>query len=92
MWLTCSLFVIGEEFLMRIIMTWIFNNTHRSTLSAILWHAVVNGTCGLFTMTERARDNSIALLSVAAVVIAKIWGGGAKTLTGRGAAAQSLYQ
>ncbi|HWQ19678.1 MAG TPA: CPBP family intramembrane glutamic endopeptidase, partial [Methanotrichaceae archaeon] len=81
-------FIVSVVF-MAIIMTWIFNNTCRSTLSAILWHAVVNGTCGFFTLTEQANRYSIVLLSVAAIIIAKY--GGAKTLMGQDTTTQPLY-
>ncbi len=69
---------------MSIIMTWIFNNTYRSTLSAILWHAVVNGTAGFFTLTGQASNYLFVLMFVAAAVIAKVWG--ARALMGQDAA------
>jgi len=37
-----------------IYLTWIFNNTNRSTLSGILWHAWANGWAALFTLTALA--------------------------------------
>lgn len=85
---TFWIFIAGVVF-MAIIMTWIFNNTHRSTLSAILWHAVANGTAGLFTLTERASNYSVVLMLVAAVIVARIWG--AKTMTDQNITGRSDY-
>lgn len=58
--------------------TWIYNNTNRSTLAVILFHAMVNFTGELFTLSERADTFSIVLWVVAAVGITAIWG--AKTM------------
>lgn len=60
------------------VFTWIYNNTGRSTLAVILFHAMVNFTGELFTLTERADTYSIGLWFVAAIGITVIWG--AKTL------------
>lgn len=54
--------------------TWIYNNTNRSTLAVILFHAMVNFTGELFALTERADTLSIALWFVAALGITLIWG------------------
>lgn len=59
--------------------TWLYNNTGRSTLAVILFHAMVNFTGELLTLTERADTYSIALWFVAALGIAVVWG--AKTFT-----------
>jgi uncharacterized protein len=56
------------------VFTWIYNNTNRSTLAVILFHAMVNFTGELFTLSERADNLSIALWFVAAVGITAIWG------------------
>lgn len=56
------------------IFTWIYNNTNRSTLAVILFHAMVNFTGELFTLTERADNLTIALWFVAALGITVIWG------------------
>ena len=53
--------------------TWIYNNTNRSTLAVILFHAMVNFTGELFTLSERADTLSILLWFVAAVAITVIW-------------------
>jgi uncharacterized protein len=59
-----------------ILFTWIFNNSCRSTLSAILFHCVINGTSELFTLTERAYTYSTILWFVAAIAVILIWGPG----------------
>jgi membrane protease YdiL (CAAX protease family) len=53
--------------------TWIYNNTNRSTLAVILFHAMVNFTGELFALSERADTLSIALWFVAALGIVIIW-------------------
>jgi membrane protease YdiL (CAAX protease family) len=72
------LFMIGVIPL-TVLFTWIFNNTHRSTLAVILFHAMVNFTGELIAITERADTFSILLWFVAAIVVTIIWG--AETLT-----------
>ena len=61
--------------------TWIYNNTNRSTLAVILFHAMVNFTGELFALSERADTLSIALWFVAALGITVIWS--TKTFTRR---------
>jgi uncharacterized protein len=63
------------------VFTWIYNNTSRSTLAVILFHAMVNFTGELFTLSERADTYSILLWFVAAIGITVIWS--AKTITHR---------
>jgi membrane protease YdiL (CAAX protease family) len=63
------------------VFTWVYNNTNRSTLAVILFHAMVNFTGELFTLSERADNLSILLWLVAGVILAVVWS--AKTLTGR---------
>lgn len=62
--------------------TWIYNNTRRSTLAVILFHAMVNFTGEIIAITERADTVSILFLLVAAIGITVIWG--AKTFTREG--------
>jgi membrane protease YdiL (CAAX protease family) len=66
-------FIMGAVFV-AIYLTWIFNNTCRSTLSAILWHAVANGWAAVFTLTEQASNYSVVLWFVAAIAITLMWG------------------
>lgn len=61
--------------------TWLYNNTGRSTLAVILFHAMVNFTGEVVALTERADTYSIALWFVAAIAITILWG--AKTLRQR---------
>jgi uncharacterized protein len=61
--------------------TWIYNNTNRSTLAVILFHAMVNFTGELFTLSERADTYSILLWFVVAIGITVIWN--AKAITQR---------
>jgi CAAX protease family protein len=68
-----------------IIYTWIFNNTRRSTLAAILFHFVSNITAELSNATTGTNFYATLLWSVAAVIVVASWG--ATTLTrcdGRG--------
>jgi len=53
--------------------TWIYNNTNRSTLAVILFHAMVNFTGELFSLSERADTLSMALWFVAALGIVIVW-------------------
>lgn len=62
-----------------ILYTWIYNNNRRSTLSAVLFHFMVNFTGELFSLTERAQFYQVLLFIVAAIAVTVIWG--SKTLT-----------
>jgi membrane protease YdiL (CAAX protease family) len=64
-----------------IVMTWIYNNTRRSTLSAILFHFMINFTGELVALTPRAEVLLVLLWLTAATGVTAIWGG--ETLTGR---------
>lgn len=55
--------------------TWIYNNTARSTLAVILFHAMVNFTGELIALSGRADTITILLWFVAAAGITVIWGG-----------------
>lgn len=58
--------------------TWIFNNTYRSTLSAILFHITIDITAEVFSITERAYTYFILLMILASIAIVMKWG--AKTM------------
>lgn len=62
-----------------VIYTWIFNNTRRSTLAAILFHFMSNVTAELANVTDRTNLHSTLLWIVAATVVVGCWG--ARTLT-----------
>lgn len=57
-----------------ILMTWIYNNTHRSTLSAVLVHFMVNCVGELCRLTPRAAWFSLGWWGIAAVLVTSLWG------------------
>jgi len=57
-----------------LIITWIYNNTDRSTLSAILFHFTVNFTGELFELTKAAEICQFTLSVVMALLVVVIWG------------------
>jgi membrane protease YdiL (CAAX protease family) len=64
-----------------VIYTWIFNNTRRSTLAAILFHFMSNLTYGLANATAGTNAYSTLLWIIAAIAVVALWG--AATLTRR---------
>jgi uncharacterized protein len=72
------LFMIGIVPL-TFVFTWIFNNTHRSTLSAMLFHFMVNFVGELVALSPRAELYSILLWTVAAIAISMLWGAKSRT-------------
>ena len=62
-----------------ILMTWIYNNTGRSTLTAILFHFMVNFIGELFVLSARTDIFQIIVWAFAALVVISIWK--PKTLT-----------
>lgn len=72
------LFIVGVVPL-SFAFTWIYNNTRRSILAVILFHAMVNFTGELIAVSERADMYAILLWIVAAIGITVIWG--AETFT-----------
>lgn len=67
--------------LSSILFTWIYNNTNRSTLSAILFHFMVNFSGELFALNEQARLYQALLLIPLILAVVIIWG--PETLTGQ---------
>jgi membrane protease YdiL (CAAX protease family) len=59
--------------------TWIYNDTRRSTLAVILFHAMINFTGEVIAITERADAIATTLWIVAAAGIVVLWG--SKTFT-----------
>ena len=57
-----------------VLMTWIYNNNRRSTLSAILFHFMVNLIGELFGLTLRAEAIYILLWIIAAIGVTVSWG------------------
>lgn len=62
-----------------VIMTWVYNNNRRSTLSAILIHFMVNYIGELFDLTRQAEAYQVFLWWVSALGVTAFWG--AATLT-----------
>lgn len=56
-----------------ILMTWIYNNNRRSTLSAVLFHFMVNFVGELIALTVRAETIYIASWWISALVVIVIW-------------------
>jgi len=56
-----------------ILYTWIYNNTGRSTLSAILFHFVGNAFGELFALSAQAEVYNFVLSIVAALLVVVIW-------------------
>ena len=54
--------------------TWIYNNTRRSILAVILFHAMVNFTGELIAVSKQADTYATLLWFVAAIGITVIWG------------------
>ena len=57
-----------------ILFTWIYNNTNRSTLSAILFHFTINFSGEFFSPSEQARFYQLLLTIIAATAVTIIWG------------------
>ena len=55
------------------VMTWIYNHTQRSTLSAILFHFMINFTGELFTLSPRAEILQFIVWGLVAITIALSW-------------------
>ncbi len=62
-----------------ILFTWIYNNTNRSTLSAILLHFMINLTAELIPLNGQSRNYSLLLTILLAVTVTMFYG--RKTLT-----------
>jgi len=71
-------FIFSPIFL-SILFTWIYNNTNRSTLSAILFHFMCNFTGHLIPLAEQGRLYSLILIIILSIVVTLIFG--PKTLT-----------
>jgi len=71
-------FIFSPIFL-SILFTWIYNNTNRSTLSAILFHFMCNFSGNLIPLTKQGRLYSLILIIILSMVVTLIFG--PKTLT-----------
>ncbi len=72
---------ITGPIILSIIFTWVYNNTNRSTLSAILLHFMVNLAADLLPLNEKARIFSTLILLIMTIIIILIWG--PQTLTAK---------
>jgi membrane protease YdiL (CAAX protease family) len=63
-----------------VIYTWIFNNTRRSTLAAILFHFTSNLTYAIGNVTDGTNLYATLLWIGAAIVVVAVWGGGKLSL------------
>ncbi|WP_145954996.1 methyltransferase domain-containing protein [Thermococcus sp. 5-4] len=66
-------FIFSPIFL-SILFTWIYNNTNRSTLSAILFHFMCNFSGNLIPLTERGRLYSLILTIILSMTVTLIFG------------------
>ena len=67
-------------FALSVLYTWVFNNTRRSILAAILLHFMYNSTLNVLSpLSDRVTLFTAGILALMAVVVVIIWG--AKTLT-----------
>ena len=71
-------FIFSPIFL-SILFTWIYNNTNRSTLSAILFHFMCNFSGNLIPLTGQGRLYSLILTIILSITVTLIFG--PKTLT-----------
>ena len=71
-----------------VLYTWIYNNTSRSTLSAILFHFVGNAFGEMFALSEQAEVYNFVISIVAVIAVVAIWG--PKKLTRRNKEADAV--
>jgi membrane protease YdiL (CAAX protease family) len=57
-----------------VLFTWIYNNTSRSILSAILFHFSINFSGEIFLLSEREYCYQPLLVTVAALLVVAVWG------------------
>ncbi len=66
-------YILGP-IIISILFTWIYNNTNRSTLSAILFHFMINLTAEFIPLNDQARVYSLILVTILSVLVVIIWG------------------
>jgi uncharacterized protein len=74
MWSPWFWLFVAQVIPVAVIYTWIFNNTRRSTLAAILFHFVSNVAAEFFNVTDRTNLYEALLWIVAAIIVVAIWG------------------
>jgi membrane protease YdiL (CAAX protease family) len=75
-WSTWFWLFMGEVIATAVIYTWIFNNTCRSTLAAIIFHFMGNVTAEFSNTTSGTNFYSTLLWIVAAITAVSLWGAG----------------
>ena len=65
---------MAEIVLQAIIMTWVYNNTGRSTLAAILFHFMVNLTGELFELSETGDVYKLVIWCAVVMIVVAGWG------------------
>lgn len=66
-------FMFGMVF-SSVLFTWIYNNTSRSILSAILFHFSINLSGEIFSLSEREHCYQTFLITIAALLVLAVWG------------------
>lgn len=67
------IYLSGPVFV-SILFTWLYNNTNRSTLAAILFHFMINFTAELIPLNKQGRLYSLILIVVLTVVVTTVFG------------------
>ena len=72
---------------LSVLTTWVYNNTHRSILSAVFMHFMFNSTYGItqqdgLPLPPSTLAANTVIIAVAAVIVIGLWG--SKTMTFRG--------
>jgi membrane protease YdiL (CAAX protease family) len=62
--------------ILSFLFTWIYNNTNRSTLSAILFHFMLNLTAELIPLNEQSGIYSFILVAVVSTILIIFWKAG----------------
>ncbi|GAP41715.1 CPBP family intramembrane glutamic endopeptidase [Flexilinea flocculi] len=65
---------MADKIPLSVLMTWVYNNNRRSTLSAVLFHFSVNFVGELFQLTTQAKLFYIIFYILAAIVVTVFWG------------------
>jgi membrane protease YdiL (CAAX protease family) len=78
-WVACQAFLFTVP--ARVLIVWLYNNTGKSVIAAILFHDMMNVTYALFPNDGSHYDPAVtgAITAAAAVVVTALWG--AQTLT-----------
>jgi membrane protease YdiL (CAAX protease family) len=74
---------------LSVLTTWVYNNTHRSILSAVLMHFMFNATYGIIQQDGHPLAPSTfaantVIIAIAAVIVIGLWGFKTMTLPGAG--------